>query len=263
MSNAEHPEASVTGNAPRKCEKRGKRRSFLRSIQLVLLIVGLVLVGIFGVARIESYFASRAALEKFESAEQATAADETQTEADIAVGEPDFHDWGEGRVRAYQESAKQRGGVPLAVLQIPSLNLKAPVFNGTDDLTLNHAVGRIEGTAMPGEPGNIGLAAHRDGFFRGLKDIKPGDVIELKTHGATDIYTVDRIQIVSPNDVSVLRAQDKPALTLVTCYPFYFVGGAPKRFVVTAYLTQDSSAGSTTTEARLNTQPDNPALEEQ
>jgi sortase A len=263
MKNIEQPEVSVTGDTSRKCENCWIGRSLLRTIQIGLLIIGLVFVGIFGVARMESYFASRAALDKFEAAERAVAADETQTEAEIAAGEPDFRDWGEGRVRAYQESTKQQNGVPLAVLQIPSLSLKAPVFNGTDDLTLNHAVGRIEGTAMPGERGNIGLAAHRDGFFRGLKDIKPGDAIELKTHGATDIYTVDRIQIVGPNDVSVLRAQDKPAVTLVTCYPFYFVGSAPKRFVVTAYLAQDSSAGSTTTEARLNTQPNNPALEEQ
>jgi sortase A len=263
MRNVEHSEVSVTPDVQRTYANCTVRGSLLRTIQVALLVIGLALVGIFAAARVESYFGSRAALENFESAEQALAADETEPEANIAAGEPDFRDWGEGRVRAYQESAKQQKGVPMAVLHIPSLNLKAPVFDGTDDLTLNHAVGRIDGTAMPGEQGNIGLAAHRDGFFRALKDIKAGDPIELKTRGATEIYTVDRIQIVNPHDVSVLRPQDRPALTLVTCYPFYFVGSAPKRFVVTAYLAQHSAAGSTTSEARLNTQPNNPALEEQ
>ena len=150
----------------------------------------------------------------------------------------------------------------MALLQIPKIHLQAPVLDGTDGLTLNHAVGRIAGTARPGDAGNIGLAAHRDGFFRGLKDIQQGDEIDLKTRSGTDIYTVDQIQIVSPRDVSVLRDHRKPALTLVTCYPFYFVGSAPKRYVVTAFLTQHT-AGPTATDVRLNPQPFNPTLQEE
>lgn len=132
----------------------------------------------------------------------------------------------------------------LAELDIPRLNIAVPVLEGTDWLTLNHAVGHIAGTAYPGEPGNIAIAGHRDTFFRGLKDIRSGDRIELLRKDGTDTYSVDQIQIVSPNDVSVLRRGAAPSLTLVTCYPFYFVGSAPKRFIVTASPATQTDAGS-------------------
>ena len=91
---------------------------------------------------------------------------------------------------------------------------------------MNHAVGRILGTAWPGEEGNIGIAGHRDGFFRGLKDVVVGDTIDLKMLKGTDKYIVDQIQIVKPNQVDVLKPRSIPSLTLVTCYPFYFLGSA-------------------------------------
>jgi len=241
----------------------------LRIIQATLLTIGFALGALYVAGRIEGYFTSRSAIERFESAEPAMTAKGTQdTESnpqavESQASETDFSDWGEGRIRAYVNAAKRAGGAPLAILHIPKIHLQAPVFDGTDGLTLNHAVGRIAGTAKPGEAGNVGLAAHRDGFFRGLKDIQTGDEIHLKTRSGIDVYTVDQIQIVSPRDVSVLRDHDRPAVTLVTCYPFYFVGNAPKRYVVTAFLTQPSTAGSKATDTRLNHQPINPALEEQ
>jgi sortase A len=115
--------------------------------------------------------------------------------------------------------------------------LEVPVFEGTDDFTLNLGAGRIIGTAKPGSSGNIGIAAHRDGFFRGLKDIQEGDEIDLVTAGRRAAYLVDSIRIVTPDDVSVLHARERPSLTLVTCYPFYFVGSAPNRYIVQASLT--------------------------
>jgi sortase A len=105
-------------------------------------------------------------------------------------------------------------------------------------LILNRGVGRIPGTSFPGHDGNIGIAGHRDGFFRTLKDIRTGDSIELVTVSGTDIYIVDRIRITGPADVSVLLPRPKPSLTLVTCYPFYFVGPAPNRYIVEASLRQ-------------------------
>jgi sortase A len=128
-------------------------------------------------------------------------------------------------------------------LRIPKIDLDVPVFNGTDALTLNHAVGRIGGTALPGGPGNIGVAGHRDTFFRGLKDVQKGDLIELRTKKGTDIYLVDEIRIVSPEDTSVLRPRGRPTLTLVTCYPFFFVGSAPKRYIVMASLAREIGSG--------------------
>ena len=111
------------------------------------------------------------------------------------------------------------------------------MFDGTDDLTLNRGVGRIIGTARVGTPGNTALAGHRDGFFRPLKDISVGAHLELVTPDSTIHYVVEKTEIVSPDDVSVVADQGSPTLTLVTCFPFYFVGDAPQRFIVQAKAT--------------------------
>ena len=118
------------------------------------------------------------------------------------------------------------------------------MFEGTDDLALNRGVGWIAGTARPGEAGNgnIGIAGHRDGFFRGFKDILLGDEVELSTLEGVSFYAVDSIEIVSPDNVTVLRPRGVPSLTLVTCYPFYFVGDAPQRFIVHATLKRQVGA---------------------
>jgi len=108
------------------------------------------------------------------------------------------------------------------------------VLPGSDDHTLDRAVGYIEGTAPPGTNGNLGIAGHRDGFFRGLKDIAAGDLIEIDTMDGQDVYRVERTWVVNPDDVSVLDPTPTPALTLVTCYPFYFIGSAPLRYIVRA-----------------------------
>jgi sortase A len=132
---------------------------------------------------------------------------------------------------------------PLAVLRIPKIRLEVAVLPGTDDRTLDRAVGYIDGTAAPGADGNVGLAGHRDGFFRGLKDIAVGDVIEIETAGRKDLYRIERTWVVTPDDVSVLDPTPTRTLTLVTCYPFYFIGSAPLRFIVRAVY---ESGGTTT-----------------
>jgi len=141
-----------------------------------------------------------------------------------------------GRSVVHGNGRTPHPGHAIAVLRIPKLNLEVPVLEGTDAITLNRGVGRIRGTALPGQNGNIGIAGHRDGFFQGLRDIHAGDRIELLTAQRTDIYTIDRTVIVDPNDVSVLESGTAPALTLVTCYPFHYIGPAPWRFVVKASL---------------------------
>ncbi len=161
----------------------------------------------------------------------------------------DYSLWDEGRIEEYEESLGHDFGPPLAIVRIPALDLQVPLLEGTDDLVLNRGVGRIVGTARPGELGNIGIAGHRDGFFRGLKDIGEGDTIELETLTATDIYRIDKITIVTPQDVHVLEHQSVPTLTLVTCYPFYFVGKAPKRYIVSATLIESDSVATSATDA--------------
>jgi sortase A len=253
---------TVTAAGPIAAPTR-KRWSPIRWIELTLLVSGIVLAGFFLAARLESHFRSQAAIKAFESAESIAVSPETPNTLEFASEEPDFSGWDEGRVRAYKQTVAQRSDIPLAVLAIEKIHLIAPLFEGTDGLTLNHAVGHITGTARPGEAGNIGIAGHRDGFFRGLKEIKPGDTIELRTRSGKDTYTVDHVQIVTPRDVSVLESQPEPSLTLVTCYPFYHIGSAPERFVVTAYLTQHVPAGATTLEIRPNSQTHSTTLEEQ
>jgi sortase A len=152
--------------------------------------------------------------------------------ADIAP--PDRRLWSEKRIHAWQSTLQRQAPAPLAVLRIPRLGLVAPVLEGTDEWTLNRAVGHIEDTPRPGAGGNAGIAGHRDGFFRGLKDIHAGDAIEIETIGRIEEYRVERIWIVDPDDISVLDPTASPSVTLVTCYPFYFIGSTPQRFIVRA-----------------------------
>jgi LPXTG-site transpeptidase (sortase) family protein len=127
-------------------------------------------------------------------------------------------------------------GTPIGRLEIPSLDVSAMVLEGTNGMTLARGVGRIEGTAMPGMSGNVGLAAHRDSFFRPLRNISDKDLIILTTPEGTYRYRVTKTRVVQPSETSVLKATPEPVLTLVTCYPFYFVGHAPRRFIVQARL---------------------------
>ena len=134
------------------------------------------------------------------------------------------------------ERPPPRKGTTLGRLEIPRLQVSAIVRAGSDSRTLRLAVGHIGGTAFPGELGNIGLAAHRDTFFRRLGEIQANDQILLVTPEGTFTYRVQGTQIVEPRDTWVLRPTNVPAVTLVTCYPFRYVGSAPQRFIVRAEL---------------------------
>lgn len=119
-------------------------------------------------------------------------------------------------------------------IEIRRIGLSAVVFEGTGKSTLRHAVGHIPRTAMPGQPGNVGIAGHRDTFFRPLRNIQTNDVITLTTLSGEYSYGVVSTRVVPPTEVSVLDPNGTEVLTLVTCYPFYFVGSAPARFIVRA-----------------------------
>jgi sortase A len=162
-----------------------------------------------------------------------------------AGSSPDLRLWSSERVRAWRETLDETAS-PLAVLRIPKIALEVAVLEGTSEWALNRGVGLIEDTPRPGTAGNAGIAGHRDGFFRGLKDVGVGDLIELETLTSVDRYRIERTWIVNPEDVSVLDPTTSPSLTLVTCYPFYFVGEAPQRFIVRAVRVpaQRSGGGS-------------------
>ena len=218
----------------------------LRILEGGLLFLGLLLLVMFAFAHIDRFIMFRAEMARYEARQPESTNNESAAGIEAIDGandDTDFHPapnteystWSIQRTKSYQANL----GKPvesLAVLRIPSLHLEVPVLEGTDAVTLNRGVGRIAGTSLPGEGGNIGIAGHRDGFFRRLKNIRTGDAIELATISGTDVFVVDRIRITSPTDVSVLRPRTKHSLTLVTCYPFYFVGPAPSRYIVEASL---------------------------
>lgn len=200
------------------------------------------MVGFCMAAYIYGHILSRLELNRFESLR----AEKHAGTGEALPPEPrfkfDFGLWSKTRIAQYEESLTRHIDPPLAVLRVSKVHAEMPVFEGTDDFTLNRGVGHIVGTVEPGEKGNTGIAGHRDGFFRVLKDLGPGDMIELLTPGRTDRYTVDKIVIVRPDNVSVLQPRPMRSLTLVTCYPFYVIGSAPQRFIVQASSADSESA---------------------
>ena len=119
-------------------------------------------------------------------------------------------------------------------IEIPRLGLSAVLAEGTSEATLRRAAGHIEGTPLPGQPGNVGIAGHRDTFFRPLRNIRKDDIVVLDTLSGKYSYRVTFTKIVDPSAVEVLAPSAGDTLTLVTCYPFYYVGSAPDRFIVRA-----------------------------
>ncbi|HSR08673.1 MAG TPA: class D sortase [Bryobacteraceae bacterium] len=127
-----------------------------------------------------------------------------------------------------------REGSPLIRMTVPRLSLSVMVSEGVQSQTLARAAGHIPGTAFPDEPGNVGIAGHRDTFFRKLSEIRKDDVISLATPDGSYQYSVEWTRVVMPSQIDVLESSNTSALTLVTCYPFTYVGSAPERFIVRA-----------------------------
>lgn len=135
-----------------------------------------------------------------------------------------------------RQQPKTTGAV--AVLRIARLGIEVPVGDGTEDAVLARGAGLVEGTTRPGAKGNVAIAGHRDTFFRGLRNVVYGDLIELESAQRKVIYRVSALAVVEPEDVHVLAETGESALTLVTCYPFHFVGNAPQRYIVRAVPTK-------------------------
>jgi sortase A len=211
-------------------------------LELGFYLGGAVLIAVFFFIRADSERLRQEGLEAFEQATAVQTAGSQNIPSELpgdpprryGDANPNQELWAEKRIRDYEESLSVVGEPPLAVLTIEHLDISVPVFNGTDEYNLNRGVGRIKGTAWIDTDGNLGIAGHRDGFFRPLKDIQIGDRMALQTAGGIVTYAVSSIEIVEPEDTSVLSPASERTLTLVTCYPFYYVGHAPKRFIVKA-----------------------------
>jgi LPXTG-site transpeptidase (sortase) family protein len=218
-----------------------------RSIEVCLWVAGLSLLAAYGAVRAWSGYASHQGIVAMREARAIHAAESrepldlnmraalvTQAAQPRAIA-PDMTTWSNARRAAYRESAIDPFA-PRAVLRIPSLSLEVPIYEGTSAAVLNRGAGLIEGTALPGADGNIGIAAHRDGFFRPLQRIGAGADLFIDTVQGTRRYRVTDVRVVEPRNVAVLAETVRPTVTLVTCYPFYFVGAAPQRFIVRAEM---------------------------
>ena len=135
-------------------------------------------------------------------------------------------------------------GSLIGRIEIHRVGVEGIVLEGADETTLRRGVGHIPETSMPGHgnAGNVGLAAHRDSFFRGLKDIRKNDIVRLQTLDGTFRYRVEWTKIVLPEETQVLASEGVSELTLVTCYPFFYIGSAPKRFIVRAVEVDEAEA---------------------
>jgi len=152
------------------------------------------------------------------------------TSADV-----DILEWSAKRIAAWRETFGDGGPEAFAMLSVPSAGINVPIFKGAEDRNLNAGAALIYGTDEPGiEYGNTGIAGHRDGFFRGLQNVKLGEPITINTNGEELSYRIRDITIVDPTNIDTLLPQQSEVVTLVTCYPFYFVGHAPQRYVVQA-----------------------------
>lgn len=213
------PTAPGSARGPLPQHAAPPTRRAVRVLERLLLILGIVSIGYYG------YVSAETAL--YQSIEN------RELDAILASAPP---------LRAVTHALPARRrvtpstGSPMGRIEIPRLGVSAVIRAGSDARTLRLAVGYIPGTALPGEGGNIGLAAHRDTFFRRLRDVRADDEIRIVTLEGTFSYTVERTTIVLPRDTWVLDATPGPTLTLVTCYPFTYVGSAPQRFVVRAAL---------------------------
>ena len=195
-------------------------RRLMRWLARLLLVIGIAGLGYYGYVSAES-----ALYQAYEMRElEAILARVPDAPAAVPPGTP-----------ARPPTILEKGS-PVGRLDIPRLGVSAVVRAGSDARTLRLAVGHSPGTSLPGEGGNVGLAAHRDTFFRRLGEIRADDEVRLVTPDGTFTYRVQSTRVVNPSDVWVLDPTAAPALTLVTCYPFTYVGSAPRRFIVRAHL---------------------------
>ena len=201
--------------------------SFVKKLQIALLVFGAIALGYTGFVLVNAAIYQSITMRQFEEEKNVV-----RSTADSTVHPP-------GVIRRATSPGKMLvqpvvEGTPLARLEIHRLHLDAIVVEGDNNKDLDHAIGHIPATALPGDPGNIGIAGHRDTFFRPLRNIRTGDIITLTTAQGSHRYVVEQADIVSPEDSEVLRATSHPTLTLVTCYPFTYFGSAPERFIVHA-----------------------------
>lgn len=203
-----------------------KPRSGFRLVQRGSLLIGAFLLGLWSAASLESFGFQAIESRKLDAA--------VRGQPSGTVATPSLRAAIIGPLAADSKYRAKQPKKPLGRIEIPRLGIQAMVAEGVDNGTLKRAVGHVPYTALPGSPGNCALAGHRDTHFRGLGEVRTNDVIRIVTPERTYLYQVDWTVVVGPRRVDLLDSTDARALTIVTCYPFKYVGRAPKRFVVRA-----------------------------
>lgn len=204
-----HPPDPIEPNAEPRRRRTRASRAVLAWVERSLYLFGAVCLGWVAWVQIDSTLFQRRALAALES--------------------------GAAGVEGSRETAAIASGAPLARLRLPRLDLAVMVAEGTGEEVLRRAVGHLAGSDLPGDSGHVVLAGHRDTFFRPLEAAEVGDIVEIDTGVESLAYRVSWIRVVDPADLWVLEDPGYPALTLVTCYPFRYVGEAPQRFIVRAH----------------------------
>lgn len=198
-----------------------------RALEIALLVIGIAALTLYGLLELDQVRGQADLRKQFETAETSLLPAELPGEAP--------QDERETQPPAFR-------GKALGRLTAERIGLDVMIAEGIDYKTLRRAAGRIPGTARLDSEGNVGIAAHRDTFFRPLRKIETGDVVEMETYQGRYRYRVDWTAVVKPSDVQFLKASSTPELTLVTCFPFYYVGPAPQRFIVRATRVGDGVA---------------------
>jgi len=211
-----------------------RTKSFLGWSRYLFLVIGALALGYVGFTLLDAKLFQARETRRFEQAlkamEPAAGHGERPQPSPVSPGlaEADHR-------RSESLGTAARVGSPLGRIEISTIGLSVMILEGTDAGTLRRAVGHIPGTSLPGQEGNVAIAGHRDTFFRPLRKIRQNDEITLTTLSGSYRYRVDSTQVIEPENTSVLEDSDEAILTLVTCYPFNFVGSAPKRFIVRAH----------------------------
>ncbi len=210
--------------------RRRLELSIVRAGEMLSYVAGILFMGFFLVQIAQGEIQRRINVSEF------TAMAKENTVAIAAIAVPDTLLWAPGRVTDYNTSLNAELPPVMGVLTIPSVGLEVPVYPSDSQLLMDRGSGIIDGMSYPHEPGNIGIAGHRDGYFRVLEGVRPGQRLLLETLEGTKSFVINATHIVEANDVSLLQDTQEQTVTLVTCYPFYFVGHAPQRYIVTASL---------------------------
>jgi sortase A len=217
-------------------DHRARNLSLLRRSRNILFVIGILALGYYGYASADARIFQAYQTRQFEQTVRHPTPGSPVVETSnppIPIGGPPPQ---AARSNAFGFDIPGSPGSVLGRIEIKRIELAVMILEGTDNRALRRAVGHIPKTALPGQPGNVGIAGHRDTFFRDLRKIEKNDEITLTTLNGSFRYVADFSEVVEPNDTEVLYPSSDAILTLVTCYPFYYVGPAPKRLVVRAHL---------------------------